>query len=115
MASFNPIAAAEILVTDEIIKESNIEEKYIIIPMILFYIIDIAVIHDNNLNIFKVNIPILKEIFEFVYNITSKIIFDKYHSQPLAHTIIFGVGLILFYKLYEQYNLNKSQKIMLNN
>ena len=96
---------SDIYLTDELIKESKINPKYLVIPMVIFYILDLVIIHDNTIGIFKVDIPILKEFFDIIYNITSSIIYDKFHSQPLAHTIIFGILLILSYKLSDNYKL----------
>lgn len=96
--------------TEQLLEKSNINPKHIIIPMFLFYLLDLVVIHDSNLGIFKVDIPIFKDIFDIIYKFISIIIYDKLHSQPLAHTIVFGILLILSYNLSDKFKLFEDKK-----
>ena len=83
--------------------DNMVDMKTLVVPMILFYIIDIVVIHENK-GLLQSSIPILHNILNFIYNIVSNIIYDDYHSKAIAHTLIFGSLVIIGYSLVEKYN-----------
>lgn len=74
--------------------------KIILIPAVIFYIIDIVVIHEGTKNIIFSKIPYIETIFNSLYKIFSQIIYHEHHSQAGAHTIIFMSLLVLMYNIF---------------
>lgn len=74
--------------------------KIILIPAAIFYIIDIVVIHEGTKNYIFEKIPCIKDIFNSLYNILSKIIYVEHHSEAGAHTVIFIALLVIAYSLF---------------
>ena len=90
---------------------TNIKIKYLIIPIIFFYIFDTIIIHENR-GLLESKIPILHDILDFIYNFLTDIIYNDMHSKILSHTILFGFFILLSYFLIEKYNffnLNEKQ------
>ena len=84
--------------------DNMFDMKTLVVPMVLFYIIDIVVIHENK-GLLQSSIPILHDILNLIYNIVSNIIYDEYHSKAIAHTLIFGSLVVVGYSFVEKYNL----------
>jgi hypothetical protein len=93
----------------------NVDVKTIIVPAILFYIIDLIVIHENR-GLLLSSIPLLSNILNFIYNLMNQIIFEDLHSQVMSHTLVFIILLIVTYNLVEKYNFlylkNKNKEIL---
>ena len=92
----------------------NIKVINILVPVIFFYLIDLVVIHENK-GLLQINIPILHTILNEIYNFVSYIIYEKFHSKTIAHTLIFAVAITLTHSLIEKYNFFnlKNKKIKL--
>ena len=88
---------------------NSINLKYILIPVLVFLLIDTIIIHER-VGILKLHIPILSKVLNFIYNLLSKLIYNKYHSQTFAHTIIFSIITYFLYFLVDNYNINLLNK-----
>lgn len=92
----------------------NVDVKTVIIPAIIFYIMDLVVIHEQN-NI-PSGIPFITDLLQFIYRYFGNFIFNNLHSQVMSHTLVFIILLIFCYNLVENFNFlylkNKSKEIL---
>tara|TARA_Y100000768_G_scaffold373420_3_gene342021 strand:- start:541 stop:849 length:309 start_codon:yes stop_codon:yes gene_type:complete len=82
----------------------NVDVKTVIVPTILFYIIDLIVVHEGQ-GLLQSSIPLLSNILNTIYNLMNQIIFKDLHSQVMSHTLVFVTLLIFTYNLVENFNL----------
>ena len=82
----------------------NVDVKTVIIPAIIFYIMDLVVIHEQN-NI-PSGIPFITDLLQFIYRYAILVIFifNNLHSQVMSHTLVFIILLIFCYNLVENFN-----------
>ena len=93
----------------------NVDVKTVIIPTILFYIIDLIVVHEGQ-GLLQSSIPLLSNILNTIYNLMNQIIFKDLHSHVMSHTLVFVILLIFIYNLVENFNFlylkNKNKEIL---
>ena len=82
----------------------SFDAKNIILPVIIFYIIDVVVIHENK-GLLPVYVPVLSKLLNGIYSIFSAIIYKDLHSKPLAHAVVFLLCLIVSLYLVDNNNL----------
>lgn len=88
---------------------NSINLKYILIPSLVFLLIDTIVIHER-VGLLKLHIPIISKVLNFIYNLLSNLIYNKYHSQTLAHTIIFSILIYILFWITNNFNINLLNK-----
>ena len=81
----------------------NVDIKTVIIPTILFYIIDLIVVHEGR-GLLQSSVPLLSNILNTIYNLMNQIIFKDLHSHVMSHTLVFVILLIFIYNLVENFN-----------
>tara|TARA_B100000575_G_C23115296_1_gene644648 strand:+ start:1300 stop:1608 length:309 start_codon:yes stop_codon:yes gene_type:complete len=93
----------------------NVDVKTVIIPTILFYIIDLIVVHEGR-GLLQSSFPLLSNILNTIYNLMNQIIFKDLHSHVMSHTLVFVILLIFIYNLVENFNFlylkNKNKEIL---
>ena len=93
----------------------NVDVKTVIIPTILFYIIDLIVVHEGR-GLLQSSFPFLSNILNTIYNFMNQIIFKDLHSHVMSHTLVFVILLIFTYNLVENFNFlylkNKNKEIL---
>ena len=85
--------------------KNSINLKYILIPSLVFLLIDTIIIH-KRVGLLDLHIPIISNILNLIYDLLSKLIYNKFHSQTLAHTIIFSILLYIIFWITGNFNIN---------
>ena len=80
----------------------------IIVPTLLFYYFETIILHEDNPNYF--HIPIISDILIFIYNKMSNLIYDKFHSKKLIHSIIYMFILISINAVIKNIYIKKKNK-----